>query len=122
MHPHQPAQLLRLLITERDRFQGKPLYEAVVEKCRELKIAGATVFRGLEGYGDTAEIHRAHVLSHDLPIIVQIVDDAANIQRLLPVLEGMMDHGLIAISDVNMIRIQKTAGISNDASATPQSS
>jgi len=69
MQPYQPAKLLRLLITERDRYQGKPLYEAVIEKCREMKIAGATVFRGLEGYGDTAEIHRSHVLRHDLPII-----------------------------------------------------
>jgi uncharacterized protein len=113
MQPYLPAKLLRLLVTERDRYQGKPLYEAVVEKCRELKIAGATVFRGLEGYGDTAEIHRSHVLRHDLPIIIQIVDDAANIQRLVPVLEEMMDKGLIAISDVHVIKIQKSTGIHN---------
>ena len=113
MPSYQPAKLLRLLITERDRFQGKPLYEAVVEKCRELNIAGATVFRGLEGYGDTAEIHRAHGLRHDLPVSVQIVDTAENIQRLLPVLENMIDKGLIAISDVSVIRIQKTAGVPN---------
>ena len=114
MQPYQPAKLLRLLVTERDRYQGKPLYEVVVDKCRELRIAGATVFRGLEGYGDTAEIHRSHVLRHDLPIIVQIVDTAENIQRLVPILEEMMDKGLIAISDVNVIRIQKTAGVPND--------
>ncbi len=80
----------------------------MIEKCRELKIAGATVFRGLEGYGDTAEIHRSHGLRHDLPIIVQIVDSAESIQRLVPILEEMMDKGLIAISDVNVMRIQKT--------------
>ncbi len=51
----QPAKMLALHFTERDRHDGKPLYEAIVEKCRELKIAGATVFRGLEGYGDTAD-------------------------------------------------------------------
>ena len=109
MQPYQPAKFLRLHFTEHDRFGGKPLYEAIVEKCRELKIAGATVFRGLEGYGDTAEIHRSHLLRHDLPIVVQVVDSAENIQRLLPVLEGMMDKGLIAVSDVNVIRIQKSS-------------
>ena len=93
--------------TERDRYQGKPLYEAIVEKCREMKIAGATAFRGLEGYGDTAEIHRSHVLTHDLPIVVQIVDSEESISRLLPVVEDMMDKGLIAISDVDVMRIQK---------------
>src|SRR5258708_39202949 len=91
----QPAKRLALHFTERDRHDGKPLYEAIVEKCRELKIAGATVFRGLEGYGDTAEIHRSHVLTHDLPIVVQIVDSNENILRLLPVVEGMMATGLI---------------------------
>jgi hypothetical protein len=107
---YRPAKLLRLHFTERDRFLGKPLYEAIVEKCRELKIAGATVFRGLEGYGDTAEIHRSHVMRHDLPIVVQIVDSAENIARLVPVVEAMMDRGLIAISDVSTKRIQKAEG------------
>lgn len=107
MPEYQAAKLLRLHFTERDRFHGKPLYEAIVEKCRELNIAGATVFRGLEGYGDTAEIHRSHVIRHDLPILVQIVDSAENIGRLLPVVEAMMDKGLIAISEVTTRRIQK---------------
>src|SRR5215467_10419089 len=100
----QPAKLLRLHLSEHDRYGGKALYEAIVEKCRELKIAGATVFRGLEGYGDTAEIHRSHLLNHDLPIVVQIVDSEENISRLVPVLEEMMDTGLIAISDVTVTR------------------
>jgi len=113
MQPYQAAKLLRLHFTERDRHQGKPLYEAIIEKCRALKIAGATVFRGLEGYGETAEIHRSHVLQHDLPIVVQIVDSAENIQRLVPIVEVMMDKGLIAISDVNMVRIQKAKGPSS---------
>jgi PII-like signaling protein len=108
MQPHQPAKLLRLHFTERDRHQGKPLYEAVIAKCRELKIAGATVFRGLEGYGGTAELHRAHVFTQDLPIVVQIVDSAENVARLVPVVEEMMDQGLIAVSDVTMVRVRKT--------------
>ena len=108
MQAYHPAKLLRVNFTERDRYQGKPLHEAIVEKCRELKIAGATVFRGLEGYGDTAEIHRSHVLKHDLPISIQIVDTAENIARLAPLVEEMMEKGLIAISDVSVIRIQKS--------------
>ena len=107
MQNYQNAKLLRLLFTERDRYRDKPLYEAIVEKCREMKIAGATVFRGLEGYGDTAEIHRSHMLTHDLPIIVQIVDSEESISRLLPMVEDMMDKGLIAISDVSVMRVQK---------------
>lgn len=112
MQTYQPAKLLRLHITERDRYQGKPLYEAIVEKCRELRIAGATVFRGLEGFGDNAEVHRHHLMTHDdLPIVVQIVDTDENVKRLLPVLEDMMDKGLIAISDVDTIRIRKPDGV-----------
>ena len=110
MSDFQPAKLLRLHFTERDRYRGKPLYEAIVQKCREMKISGATVFRGLEGYGDDAEIHRSHLLAHDLPVVVQIVDSEENIQRLLPLVEEMMDKGLIAMSDVKVKRIQKTAG------------
>ena len=79
-----------------------------VGKCRELKIAGATVFRGLEGFGDTAELHRSHILAQDLPIVIQIVDTEGSIRRLLPVVEEMMDKGLIAMSDVSMVRFQKT--------------
>jgi PII-like signaling protein len=110
MQRSQPAKLLRVHLTERDRYEGKPLHEAIVEKCRELKIAGATVFRGVEGYGDTAEIHRSHLVRHDLPILIQIIDEAEKIQRIMPAIEEMMDTGLIAISDVEMIRIQKTEG------------
>ena len=105
--PAQPAKLLRVHISESDRQGDKPLYEAIVDRCRELGIAGATVFRGLEGYGETAEIHRAHLLHHDRPIIISIVDSAESIARLVPALEGMMNTGLIAVSDVLAARVQK---------------
>ena len=107
MQDYQPAKLLRLHFTQEDRYRGKPLYEAIVQKCLELKIAGATVFRGLEGFGETAEVHRPRVLAHDLPIVIQIIDTDVNIQRLLPVVEEMMDKGLIAMSDVSTRRIEK---------------
>jgi PII-like signaling protein len=113
----QPAEILRIHISESDRFQGKPLYEAIVAKCRELKIAGATVFRGVEGYGETAEIHRAHLVRSDRPIIITIVDTTENIQRIVPVVAEMMDTGLMATSAVQMIRLQKKAAANDSSSA-----
>jgi PII-like signaling protein len=104
-----PAKLLRIHISEGDRFQGKPLYEAIVTRCRELKIAGATVFRGLEGYGETAEMHRSHLARHDQPIVISIVDSTENLDRLVAAIEEMMDTGLIALSDVQVTRVQKNA-------------
>ena len=105
---YQPAKLMRLHFSEHHRYKGKPLYEAIVQKCLELKIAGTTVLRGLEGYGGMAQIHRSHLLTHDLPIVITIVDSAENIERLAPIVEEMMDTGLIAVSDVQIKRIQKT--------------
>jgi uncharacterized protein len=108
MQTYHPAKLLRLHFSEGDHYQGKPLYEAIVQKCRKLKMAGATVFRGLEGYGDTAEMHRHHLLTRDQPILVTIVDTDENIRRILPFAEEMMDTGLIAISDVQIRRVQRS--------------
>ncbi|HXM42261.1 MAG TPA: DUF190 domain-containing protein [Bryobacteraceae bacterium] len=115
MLPGQPARLLRIHISESDRFEGKPLYEAIVNKCREMKIAGATVFRGLEGYGETAEMHKYHLTRHDQPILISIIDSAENLARLSPLVEEMMDTGLIAISDVQIVRVQKkTAAVPDE--------
>lgn len=109
MLPGQPARLLRIHLAESDRYQGKPLYEAIVNQCREMKIAGATVFRGLEGYGDTAELHKHHLTRHDQPILISIIDTAENIARLTPVVQEMLDTGLMAISDVRIVRVQKAS-------------
>jgi PII-like signaling protein len=105
----KPAKLLRVLCSEADLYKGKPLYQAVVDKCLKMKIAGATVFRGAEGFGESAEIHRGRLLSHNLPIVVTIVDSRESIARLVPTLEEMIDTGLIAISDVEACRVVKTA-------------
>ena len=107
MLPGQPARLLRIHISESDRYRGKPLYEALVDKCREMQIAGATVFRGLEGYGETAELHKPRLIRHDQPIVISIVDSPENIARLLPAVEEMMDTGVLAVSEVQAIRVQK---------------
>ncbi len=103
-----PGRILRIHILESDLYQGKPLFEAIVAKCRELKIAGATVFRGLEGYGESAELHRAHHLVHrDQPIVITIVDTAENLDRLASAVEEMIETGVLATSEVEMIRVQK---------------
>jgi uncharacterized protein len=103
-----PSKLLRLHLSEGDRWHDQPLYAAIVDKCRELGIAGATVFRGIEGYGETAEIHRSHLLHHDAPIVISVVDSADNIARLVPEVEAMMNKGMIAISDVEAVRIRNS--------------
>jgi len=112
MRTIKKAKILRLHFGESDRYKGKPLYEAIVNRCLELKIAGATVFRGLEGYGETAEIHRHHLVRKDQPIVVTIVDTPENLERLISEVEEMMDTGMIATSDVEYMRIEKppTAG------------
>jgi uncharacterized protein len=107
------AKLLRLHFCESDQYHGKPLYEAIVNRCRELRIAGATVFRGLEGYGESAELHRYHFVKRDQPITVTIVDTPENLARLIPEVEEMMDTGLIASSDVEYIRIERQPGAVN---------
>jgi PII-like signaling protein len=108
MRAIKPAKLLRLHLGENDRYQGKPLYEAIVDRCKELRIAGATVFRGLEGFGETAAIHRHHLMKKDQPIVITIVDSEDNLGRLIPEVEAMMDTGMIAISEVESLRIDTT--------------
>lgn len=107
MQASQPAKILRVHISESDRHEGKPLFEAILAKCRELQIAGATVFQGLEGYGESAELHRTHLIGSDPPIVIVVVDTAENVGRLMQTLDGMMDTGVLAVSDVEMVRVQK---------------
>lgn len=106
------ATMLRIHFGEDDRWHNKPLYQAIVEKCRELDIAGATVFRGIEGYGASTLIHRSHLLwSSDRPIMVSVVDTEENVKKLLPALDEMVGEGLIAMSDVEVIKYVHQDGI-----------
>jgi len=100
------AKMQRIHFGEDDQWQGRPLYQAIVERCRQLDIAGATVYRGIEGYGASTIIRKSHMLrrSSDAPILVQIIDTADNIQRLIPALDEMVAEGLIAMSDVEVIK------------------
>jgi PII-like signaling protein len=106
--PNQTAKLLRVHLSEGDRYEGRPLFQAILDKCRELGMSGATVFQGLEGYGETAEIHRHHLIRHDQPIVIMIIDQPEALARLIPFVEVMMDTGLIAMSDVRVKRVQKS--------------
>jgi PII-like signaling protein len=101
------GKLIRIHLNEADKRDGRPLFEAIVARCREHRMAGATVFRGLEGFGDTAPITRPHLLSADAPIVVVIVDSEENIDRFLPELEDLVDTALLAISRVQVRRVQK---------------
>ncbi len=99
------AKMIRIHFGEDDRWEGRPLHEAIVEEARRQDLAGATAYRGIEGYGASSRIHRRHLLtSSDLPIMVCIIDEAAKVERFLPILERMVGEGLIAISDVDVIR------------------
>lgn len=104
----QPAKLVRILLSAGDRCKGAPAYEAIVNRCMELGIAGATVMKGLEGFGDTAEIHRSRFLKADEPIVVTIVDSDENIALLLPEVDKIADGALIAVSDVLARRVERT--------------
>ena len=99
------GQLLRIFIGESDRWQGRPLYEAIVRRAREEGLAGATVLRGLQGYGANSRIHTAKILrlSEDLPIIVEIVDRSERIQAFLPSLDEMVREGMMTLEKAHII-------------------
>jgi uncharacterized protein len=102
--PHE-AVLLRIFIGESDRWEHKPLYEAIVLKARELHLAGATVLRGPMGFGKSSRLHTAKILrlSMDLPMIIEIVDSDEKIQSFLPVLDKMMGGGLLTIEQIKVM-------------------
>ena len=102
----EEATLLRVFIGESDQHQGKPLYEAIVLKARELHLAGATVLRGMMGFGRSSRLHTSKVLrlSQDLPIVIEIADDEDKIQALLPWLEEVVTGGLITLERARVIR------------------
>lgn len=106
MNTPQRGCLLRVFIGESDQWQGKPLYEAIVLKARELHLAGATVLRGPMGFGGRSRLHTAKVLrlSEDLPMVIEIVDAQEKIDELLPHLDEMMGDGMVTLERVDVIR------------------
>jgi PII-like signaling protein len=103
----QKAKLMRIFLGERDKWHGEPLYDAIVKRLRMMDIAGATVYKGIMGYGAKGETHRPHLLhiSEDLPIMISVIDSPQKIAEAEPVVEGMLDDGLIVVSDVESIRL-----------------
>jgi uncharacterized protein len=104
--------LLRVFIGETKQYEGRPLYEAIVLKAREMHMAGATVLRGPMGYGRTSRLHTAKVLrlSDDLPIVVEIVDSQEKIDEFLPTLDGMIGSGLVTIEKVQVLKYGDGSG------------
>ncbi len=108
--PHE-ATLLRIFIGESDRWEHRPLYEAIVLQARAAHLAGATVLRGPMGFGKSSRLHTAKILrlSMDLPIVIEIVDSEANIQAFLPVLDPMIGGGLVTLETVKVIEYRGNA-------------
>ena len=106
MHIPQDAVLLRIFIGESDRYEHRPLYEAIVLKARELQLAGATVLRGPMGFGKSSHLHTAKILrlSMDLPMVIEIVDSEEKVNAFLPVLDKMMGGGLVTLERAKVIR------------------
>jgi PII-like signaling protein len=100
------AVLLRIFLGENDKWQGRPLYEAIVLAARERHLAGATVLRGPMGFGHSARLHTAKILrlSEDLPFVIEIVDSEPKIQSFLPELEKMMGSGLVTLEKVQVLQ------------------
>ena len=105
MNLPEDSLLLRIFVGESDRYERRPLYEALVLKAREMKLAGATVLRSPMGFGACSHLHTTKILrlSDDLPMIIEIVDTEEKINAFLPVLDPMMGGGLVTIEKVRVI-------------------
>jgi PII-like signaling protein len=105
------AKMLRVYVGEDDRWEGEPLYEAIVKRLRMMDIAGATVYRGIMGYGAQQRVHKSGFLglSHDLPVMITVVDNEQKIRRAISALDEMVDEGMIVLSDVEVIKYTHTA-------------
>ncbi len=106
------AELLRIFIGENDRHEGRPLYEVIVEEARRRGLAGATVLRGTLGFGAHSRLHTAKILrlSEDLPMVVEIVDVPEKIESFLPLLEDLIEEGLVTLETVRVIAYRHNKG------------
>ena len=99
------GKLLRLFIGESDTWHGKPLYQAIVERVRREGLAGATVLRGIEGFGADSRLHTSRILrlSEDLPVVIEIVDKPERIDEVLPLLDEMIGEGMVTLERVQIV-------------------
>jgi hypothetical protein len=111
MEQQTDARLLRIFIGESDTHDGRPLYQAIIETLRRDGLAGATVLRGIEGFGKSSTLHTAHILrlSEDLPIVIECVDTADRIEAVLPALDDMIGDGLVTMERVE-VRVYRANG------------
>jgi PII-like signaling protein len=102
----EEGMLLRIFIGESDNYKGKALYEQIVLKAREMNLAGATVTRGIMGFGADSRVHTAKLLrlSEDLPVVIELVDSEENLNKLLPFLDEVVEEGLITLEKVRVIK------------------
>ena len=98
--------LMRIFIGEQDKYQKKPLYRAIVDMLRTEKLAGATVLRGIAGFGANSHLHSAHLLtlSQNLPMVVECVDTRENINRIMPKIDEMVTDGLVTLENIEVVR------------------
>ena len=106
MRLHGPACRLTVFVGEADRFHHRPLYAEIVHRAHQAGLAGATVLRGVEGYGASSHIHTTRILSltEDLPLVIVIVDDAERVRAFLPQLDEIVEEGLVMIDEVEVIK------------------
>ncbi len=99
------GRLLRVFIGESDTWHGKPLYQAIVERLRQEGLAGATVVRGIEGFGASSRLHTTRILqlSTDLPVVIEVVDSQDRIDHIVPILDAMVGDGLVTLEKVHVI-------------------
>ena len=103
--------LLRIFVGESDTWHGKPLYQAIVERVREEGLAGATVIRGIEGFGADSHLHTSRILrlSEDLPVVIEIVDTPERIDRVVPILDEMVSEGMLTLERVQIVSYRSSA-------------
>ncbi|HLX33591.1 MAG TPA: DUF190 domain-containing protein [Gaiellaceae bacterium] len=105
------GKLLRLFIGESDTWHGKPLYQAIVERVRAEGLAGATVLRGIEGFGADSHLHTSRILrlSEDLPVVIEIVDTPERIDHVVPILDEMVGEGMLTLERVQIVSYRSSA-------------
>src|ERR1035438_10005499 len=113
------ARLMRIYRGESDKWQDEPLYEAIVKRLRLMDIAGATVYQGILGYGAKGHTHKSGRLpfSHDLPVMITVVDSAERLAQAVDQIESMMLDGIIVFSDVEVIRLVHSQPVAESANA-----
>lgn len=100
------AKMLRVIVSEDDKWEGEPLYEAIIKRFIVMDIAGATVYKAIAGYGPHRRYHRKKTLTKtgELPILITVIDTEENINKVLPILDDMVKEGIVILSDVNVIK------------------